>query len=91
MPFFQPQELRDSHDRLGRVFADRGFFVAPVPSYYGGFMAFGWATDNAELRGLSRDELARRQGAADISTRYYTPGIHLAAFALPPYVLNMLK
>jgi len=62
-----------------------------VPSFYGCFMAFGWATDNAELRRHDRDELARRLQAADFSARYYTPEIHRAAFALPPYVLNMLK
>jgi len=86
VPFFQPQELKDSHQRLGRLFKDASFFVAPVPSYYGGFMAFGWATDDAELRRQTADAIRPRFKQAGLTTRYYTPEIHAASFALPAYV-----
>ena len=91
LPFLDKDWLGKPMARLRKIFADTTCYQITVPSFYGGFMAFGWATDNADLRGLDRDELARRLGAANISARYYTPEIHLAAFALPPYVLNMLK
>lgn len=90
VPFLQPQELRDSRERLGRLFADASFFVAPVPSYYGGFMAFGWATDDESLRRLGPDAIRPRFAAAGLRTRYYTPEIHAASFALPAYVLEAL-
>ncbi|MBP2311553.1 polyamine aminopropyltransferase [Azospirillum soli] len=91
VPFFQPQELKDSHQRLGRLFKDASFFVAPVPSYYGGFMAFGWATDDADLRRQTAEAIRPRFEAAGLTTRYYTPEIHAASFALPAYVLAALK
>ena len=91
VPFFQPQELKDSHQRLGRLFTDASFFVAPVPSYYGGFMAFGWATDDADLRRQTAEAIRPRFEAAGLTTRYYTPEIHAASFALPAYVLAALK
>lgn len=91
VPFFQPEELKDSHRRLRRLFADAGFFVAPVPSYYGGFMAFGWATDDTGLRRLTADALRPRFEAAGLSTRYYTPEIHAASFALPAYMQAALR
>ncbi len=91
VPFFQPQELKDSHQRLGRLFNDASFFVAPVPSYYGGFMAFGWATDDADLRRQTAEAIRPRFEAAGLTTRYYTPEIHAASFALPAYVLAALK
>jgi len=90
VPFHQPQELRDSRDRLGRLFADVSFFVAPVPTYYGGFMAFGWATDDAALRRQGADAIRPRFAAAGLKTRYYTPDIHAASFALPAFMLEML-
>ena len=83
VPFFQPDELRNSYDRLSSSFADVSFFAAPVPTYQGGFMAFGWATDNADLRGVPTETIAERYAAAAIETRYYNPEIHVGSFALP--------
>ena len=91
VPFLQPGELKDSHRRLGRLFADASFFVAPVPSYYGGFMAFGWATDDAALRRQTAEAIRPRFDAAGLTTRYYTPDIHVASFALPAFMLDALK
>ena len=91
VPFFQPGELKDSHRRLGTLFRDASFFVAPVPSYYGGFMAFGWATDDESLRRQSADAIRPRFAAAGLKTRYYTPDIHAASFALPAFMLAALK
>ncbi len=90
VPFLQPQELRDSHARLGRLFSDASFFVAPVPSYYGGFMAFGWATDDPDLRRQTAEPIRARFARAGLATRYYTPEIHVASFALPAYMLDIL-
>ncbi|WP_029010774.1 polyamine aminopropyltransferase [Azospirillum halopraeferens] len=90
VPFLQPQELRDTHTRLAALFADHGFFVAPVPSYYGGFMAFGWASDDAALRRPGADALRARYRAAGLETRYYTPDIHVASFALPAFMERAL-
>ncbi|CAO3449712.1 Spermidine synthase (EC 2.5.1.16) [Azospirillum argentinense] len=90
VPFLQPGELKDSHRRLGRLFGDAGFFVAPVPSYYGGFMAFGWATDDAALRRQTAEAIRPRFEAAGLTTRYYTPDIHVASFALPAFMLAAL-
>ena len=39
----------------------------------------------------TRAELERRFQAAGVATRYYTPEIHRASFALPPYVRGMLR
>lgn len=86
VPFFQPDELRNTAQRLGKLFQDASFFVAPVPSYYGGFMSFGWATDNPALRRQTAAEIAPRFAAAQISTRYYNPDIHAGCFALPQYI-----
>jgi spermidine synthase len=85
VPFLQGNELRLVGERLGAAFVDATFYHAAVPSYYGGAMAFGWASDDPSLRGRSVTELARRLGEAGISAGYYTAEIHKAAFALPGY------
>jgi spermidine synthase len=82
----QGGELTNTVARLGEHFADANAYIAPVPTYYAGFMAFGWGTDDRELRRTPHAELAARYAAADVATRYYNPDIHLGAFAHPNYV-----
>jgi spermidine synthase len=86
VPIFQPDEVRDTHERLKPLFADVSFYVTVVPTYVGGFMTLGWATDDMELRQLPETVLAERFAVAGFTTRYYTPGVHVGAFALPPFI-----
>jgi spermidine synthase len=90
VPSLQGAEVTNSHKRLGAHFADVAFYVAPVPTYAGGFMAFGWASDAERLRTTPLDELEARYAAAGIETRYYNPEIHRAAFALPNDVRKLI-
>ena len=91
VPQFQASELTDSDRRLRRHFADVGFYLTVVPTYVGGFMALGWATDDRSLRGQSQADLALRYEAAGLVTRYYTPEVHVASFALPPFISRLLS
>lgn len=90
VPFMQPDELQHTAQRMRPHFADTGFFCAPVPTYYGGFMAFGWGSDNRELRQAVLPVLQSRFDKARLKTRYYNPAIHQAAFALPQYMVDSL-
>jgi spermidine synthase len=88
--FNQMDEAVATARHLGTLFTDWHFFSAAVPTYVGGIMAFGWASDNASLRHQPLEKLARRFEAAALDTRYYTPEIHRAAFALPRYMLTAI-
>jgi len=90
VPFVQPDELRNSYDRLGLIFRDVTFYMAAIPSYVGGALAFGWATDNVKLRALDIGVLAERFLNAGIETGYYSPEVHQASFALPYFVQKIL-
>jgi spermidine synthase len=90
VPFTQPDTLRRTHGAHRALFADASCFLAAVPSYSGGAMAFGWASDDLALRQAPLEVLTRRFGEAAIASRYYTPEVHRAAFALPPYVSALL-
>ncbi|MDX9862389.1 MAG: polyamine aminopropyltransferase [Rhodospirillales bacterium] len=90
VPHFQPEELARSGRRLRPHFADVSCYLAVVPTYVGGFMAMGWATDDVGLRKLTEAELAPRFARAGFSTRYYSPAVHAAAFALPPFIGKLM-
>jgi spermidine synthase len=90
VPFMQPEELRSTMGILRTLFKDVTCYLATVPTYVGGPMALGWASDNPSQRQVSLDTLRQRFEASHIHTRYYTPSVHKAAFALPPYVRDLL-
>lgn len=90
VPFVQESELRSSYDRLRSLFSDVSFYLAAIPSYVGGAMAFGWATDDTKLRKTLLQDLTSRYVGAELESDYYTPEIHQAAFALPLHIQRML-
>ena len=88
--FLQPEVARETARELDRRFRDWHFFSAAVPTYAGGIMLFGWATEDLSLRAVSVETLRERYAAAGIRTRYYNPEIHKASFALPQYVRELV-
>jgi spermidine synthase len=91
VPFLQGREVTDGYARLKPHFADVGFFVIAVPTYAGGFMTLGWASDDPRLRGQREVDIAERFAAAGLQTRYYTPEVHVAAFALPRFISRLME
>jgi spermidine synthase len=92
VPFLQPDELLASVRHWRRLFADASCYVAAVPTYVGGHLAIGWASDDARLRRVAaRSIAARYQRAGSFATRYWTPEVHVAAFALPRYIADLVE
>lgn len=90
VPFMQNEEMVGSYEKRAKLFKDASFYIAPVPTYVGGFMTFGWSTDELSYRQISVDELKSRFQKLGIETRYYTPEIHKASFALPRFIEKQL-
>lgn len=89
VPFMQGDELAGTMRAFRALFADAACYLATVPTYVGGPMAFGWGTDGA-ARATPVETLRARYDASGIDARYYTPEVHAAAFALPAYVRALL-
>jgi spermidine synthase len=90
IPFYEPHVVGLSERGLSAAFADHAFYLAAVPTYFGGFMALGFASQSAAARQVPLDELEHRFDAAGFATRYYAPEVHKAAFALPVYVKDVI-
>jgi len=89
VPFLQGGELTGTMRAFRALFSDVTCYLATVPTYAGGPMAFGWGSDGP-ARAVDLETLRARFDAAGIATDYYTPEVHLAAFALPPYVSRLM-
>jgi spermidine synthase len=87
VPFFQPNELVGTVRHFRRLFADAGCYIAAIPTYVGGHMAMGWASDDPSLRRVAVETIAERYRAAgSFPTRYWTPEVQTAAFVLPRFI-----
>jgi spermidine synthase len=92
VPIFQPGELSAGVTKFRKLFADGSCYVAAIPTYVGGHMAMGWATDNRRLRLLPVKTIAERyRKAGRFRTQYWTPEVHAAAFAVPRFIADLVE
>jgi spermidine synthase len=91
VPILQSGELVSSIRKFRKLFADGSCYVAAIPTYVGGHMAMGWASDNARLRLMPLATIsARYRRAGSFATKYWTPQVHVAAFALPRFIAEQV-
>ncbi|MGN6750266.1 MAG: polyamine aminopropyltransferase [Xanthobacteraceae bacterium] len=92
VPFFQNNELTSTMLKFRRLFADASCYVAAIPVYVGGHMAMGIASDNRRIRRHSVQTIAQRyRKAGGFKTKYWTPEIHVAAFAQPRFIAELVE
>jgi len=88
VPFMQPTELALTMNNRKPHFKHVTFYLAPVPTYAGGHMAFGWASDKKYR--VSEAVLEERLAKLNVDLFYYTPEVHKAAFALPGFMRKQI-
>jgi spermidine synthase len=87
-PFLQKHEQALTFQNASPHFDHVKFYLASVPTYVGGFMAMGFASDRDYQ--ISEEALKERFSKLDGDLFYYTPAIHKASFALPNFMLKQL-
>jgi spermidine synthase len=86
-PAIKPQELVDTQgSQRAAGFALVDYYLPVIPTYIGGGMALGFATDDPGKRRVAAEAIAARGVPAGL--RYYTPDIHVAAFAHPAWMIG---
>ena len=91
VPFMQATELSVTTSLRRQAFMSVSAYVAAVPTYVGGLMALGIAS-RQPLQLLSVPAVRARAEASAIlgTTRYWAPSVHVAAFALPPFIADLV-
>jgi spermidine synthase len=91
VPFFQKKELAGTMLKFNRLFADATCYVAAIPVYIGGHMAMGFASNDRRLRQHPAKTIAQRhRKAGSFKTQYWTPEVHVAAFAQPRFIADVV-
>ena len=88
--FEQIEEVISSAQDFQSLFTDSCFYSAAVPTYVGGIMAFGFASQCSRYRQRDIHFIRDQFEGSAIKTRYYNPDIHVASFALPQYLIAAL-
>lgn len=84
VPFLQQAELKLTYTNRKPHFKHVTFYTVPVPTYVGGLMALGWASDKRYR--VSEKTLRERLAKVKGTMKYYNPAIHRAAFSLPQFM-----
>ncbi len=86
LPFLFPDHLAGTTKAFAALFGHVAPYLCTQPCYFGGPFALNWASDDGDLLAISQRKLGRRQAKRGVKTRYWTPGVHAGAFALPAYL-----
>lgn len=84
--FLQPHEARGSMLGLRELGLKARCYLIAVPTYYGGNMALGCASDDAGALTPDLAALRERFERSGVKTRHYTPELHAASFVLPRWM-----
>lgn len=90
VPFLQPHHFASTLHNLAGTFPMAACYLLATPSYFGGHLALGWASASLAPQDVAISLLHERYATTGLKTRYYTPEVHQAAFALPAYIREML-
>ncbi len=90
-PWFQPDVVTRAVRAMRSAFDDVHVYLSHVPTYPGGLWSFSLAARGVPSRDVSEATLAERFRRLGVTTRYYTPAVHKAAFVLPPFVCDLVE
>ena len=79
--------MQRSHKRIVNTFPISKVYQAHIPTYAAGYWLLGFASKKYHP---INDLNAENWSALNLRTRYYTPRLHVGAFALPAFLEDML-
>jgi spermidine synthase len=88
-PFFYLEQIVGAVRGLKEQFRHVRPLIVPVPTYPSGTWSLVAASLGEDLE-LGADELARRYRERGLQTRWYSPQMHRASLALPPFLEQAL-
>lgn len=91
VPFFQKEEIGETLKSLSDAGLKTTCCLAPVPTYYGGSMTLGFASNTTENLVPDLSELQSRYRKSGFQTKHYSPEVHQASFVLPPWVEALIQ
>ena len=89
-PYYEKEsrEMRRAHSKIKKIFPISQVYQFHIPTYPSGHWLFGFASKSLDpIKDLDAD----KWNALGLKTKYYNTNLHVAAFALPNYVKELLE
>src|SRR5499426_30845 len=91
LPFLFPAHLSGTTAVFASLFKRVAPYLCTQPCYFGGPFALNLATDDKHVLKVDAKQLAKRQKKRDVhGLKYWTPEVHVGAFALPAYAQRVV-
>ena len=90
-PMYQGAEFRMALGNMRTAFDTVETYLGFVPTYPGVLWSFTSGTNGTPLSQTPRDDIAGRLRTRDLAARFYSPNVHVSAFALPPFVQELCE
>jgi spermidine synthase len=90
LPFHAPDHLKSTTRSLASLYKAVSPFAVTQPCYFGGEFCINWASDDPQHLAVSPATIARRAKRRNLKTKYWTPALHNACFALPGYIQDIV-
>jgi len=89
-PLYMADELRSQVSNLRQVFPIVRTYMGLVMGYPGVAWSYTIGSKRYDPLQATVESIARRIAASQITTRYYTPELHHAAFVLPRFIADIV-
>jgi len=89
-PLFMEDELRSQVANVRQAFPIVRTYLGCVPTYPGSLWSYTIGSKLHDPLAVRREAIATRLRESGIEPRYYSPDVHHAAFALPPFVAEIV-
>jgi len=87
-PFFHQKTVRSLYRNLGQVFPIVRMYHAYIPTYPSGIWSFAFCSKKYDPFERYAADAERWKG---VTTKYYNPEVHRAAFALPNFMKDLVQ
>lgn len=84
-PFLNEELISRVVPDIRKIFPTTKLYLAHIPTYPSGMWSFTMGSKKHDPEAVDFNSIP------DTNTRYYTPEVHKAAFALPVFVQNLIK
>src|SRR5690606_275789 len=84
-PFLNKEFIRKVYACISGIFPITGLYLASIPTYPSGLWSFTIGSKSCQVNRPNR-----RESAAGIETKYYTPSLHESSFVLPKFVEELI-
>ena len=90
LPFHAPEHVKSTTKSLSALYKTVSPFTCTQPCYFGGEFCINWASDEPGHLELPLATIERRAKRRELNTKYWTPAVQNACFALPGYIQTVV-